>query len=114
MGWRQVFESIVFLALKETNNANLSLSLHIKNETTIYTQRNINRLQAHLLFIRWIESLCISKGITMYRIGKDCNLPEQFLYNVKNGHHKYSIAIDVIILISKQYNYPFILSDLLA
>lgn len=114
MGWRQVFESKVFLALKETNNVKIILLLHIEKSTTIYTQRNINRLRAHKIFIQWIESLCISKGITMYRIGKDCDLPEQFLYNVKNGHHKYSIAIDVIILISKHYNYPFILSDFLA
>lgn len=97
-----------------TNNAIFTLSLHIKTDSTTYTIRNANRLKAHLLFIRWIDSLCMANGITYYRIAKDCDLPYTFLSNVKNGHHKYSITIDVIILISKQYNYPFILSELLA
>jgi len=97
-----------------TNNVKISLSLHIKNDNTTYEIRNANRLKAHLLFIRWIDSLCVSKGITYYRIAKDCELPYAFLSNVKHGHHKYSVTIDVIILISKHYNYPFILSDFLA
>jgi hypothetical protein len=111
---RQVFEGIVFLALKETNNVNLYLSLHIKNDNTTYEIRNANRLKAHLLFIRWIDSLCISKGITYYRIAKDCELPYAFLSNVKHGHHKYSVTIDVIILISNRYQFPFNLCDYLA
>ena len=83
----------------------------MENDITIYSTRNKNRLTAHLLFVEWIDSLCISKGITYYRLRKDCDLPSAFLYNVKNGYHKHSISIDVIILISKHYNYNFSLSD---
>jgi transcriptional regulator with XRE-family HTH domain len=86
----------------------------VQNDNPIYEIRNKNRVKAHLLFIQWIDSLCASKGITYYRIAKDCELPLNFLSNVKCGYHKYSVSIDVIILISSRYNYPFILSDYLA
>jgi hypothetical protein len=97
-----------------TNNGKIILSLHIKIDNTKYEIRNLNRLRAHKTFINWIDSLCISNGITYYRITKDCILPTNYLYNVKHGYYQYSISLDVIMLISKQYNYPFLLSDYLA
>ena len=97
-----------------TNNVKISLSLHIKTDITTYEIRNANRLKAHLLFIRWIDALCLANGITYYKLSKQCQLPINYLYNIKHGYYKYSVSLDVIIIISKQYNYPFILSELLA
>lgn len=97
-----------------TNNANFILSLHIKIDNTKYELRNLNRLRAHKTFINWIESLCLANSITYYRITKDCILPTNYLYNVKHGYYQYSISLDVIMLISNRYNYPFNLTDFLA
>jgi hypothetical protein len=85
----------------------------VQTDNTKYEKRNNNRLKAQSLFMQWVESLCIDKGITIYRITKECELPTNYLYNVKNGYYQYSISFDVILLISSRYNYPFILSDLL-
>ena len=85
----------------------------MQTDNTKYEKRNKNRLKAQSLFMQWVESLCIDKGITIYRITKECELPINYLYNVKNGYYQYSISFDVILLISTRYNYPFILSDYL-
>lgn len=81
---------------------------------TKYDIRNSNRLKAHKLFIRWIDSICLTNGITYYRLSKDCLLPINYLYNIKHGYYKHSVTLDVIMLISNRYQFPFNLPDYLA
>lgn len=72
------------------------------------------RKQGQQVFLAYIESLCKARRITVYRIMIDCNLPQTLVSNIRKGYRINSVSLDIIILISNRYQFPFLLSDYLA
>jgi len=67
-----------------------------------------------LAFLRYIDALCLANNISVYRLLLDCNLPSSFVSNLRKGYRTYPISLDIVILLSRRYNFPFILSDYLS
>lgn len=67
-----------------------------------------------MAFLHYIDALCLANNISIYRLLLDCNLPRTFISNLRKGYRTYPISLDIVILLSRRYNYPFNLSDFLA
>jgi transcriptional regulator with XRE-family HTH domain len=74
--------------------------------TNILERIERNKL-TNQLFNLWIEDLCTSLNITRYRIAKDLNLNNQFLYNKRKGDTVHFVSLSSIYMIATYYNFPF-------
>ena len=81
-------------------------------------QRSDERQQltkdGQMAFLRYVDALCLANNISVYRLMIDCNLPQTLVSNIRKGYRINSVSLDIIILISNRYQFPFLLSDYLA
>ena len=81
-------------------------------------QRSDERQQltkdGQMAFLRYVDALCLANNISVYRLLLDCSLPRTFISNLRKGYRTYPISLDIVILLSRRYQFPFLLSDYLV
>lgn len=64
-------------------------------------------LHTNKLFRLYLLDLIETKGITAYRVAKDCGLTRQFVYNKLNLHSDRYVTLLTITLIANTHNFNF-------
>ncbi len=73
------------------------------------TSKPIDERVAHsnAVFRLYLLDLIQSKGITKYKLAKDCKIQPAFIYNKINGYSRHYVSILTIQLIANTHNFNF-------